>query len=133
MTVSPHTIGADQTMARAHAIMRREKIRHLPVLTASKLVGILSDGDLHMVETLHDVDPAKVRVDEAMTQDVYVVSPDTPIDVVVKEMARCKYGSAVVVDHGSVIGVFTTVDVCRAFADLLHQHQDNASGPVWTP
>lgn len=119
MSTSPHTIGADQTMAHAHAVMRKERIRHLPVLSAQKLVGIVSEGDLHMVETLHDVDPANVRVDEAMTQEVYVVTPDAPLDEVVQEMARHKYGSAIVVDNHKVVGVFTTVDACQAFADML--------------
>lgn len=122
MTTEPHTIGADQTMAHAHAVMREHRIRHLPVLSAQHLVGIVSVGDLHMVETLSEVDPTKVRVDEAMTQDVYTVSPDAPLDEVVHQMAMHKYGSAVVIDNGHVVGVFTTVDACRAFADMLQTH-----------
>jgi acetoin utilization protein AcuB len=55
-----------------------------------------------------------------MSQDVYAVTPDAPLDDVVAEMARRKYGSAVVVDHDQVVGIFTTVDVCQAFADMLH-------------
>lgn len=91
MTPSPHTIGRDQTMERAHLVMREFRIRHLPVLHAERLVGVLSDGDLHLVETLRDVDPAVVTVAEAMTEDPYTVAPDTPIDEVVAEMARHKY------------------------------------------
>jgi acetoin utilization protein AcuB len=122
MTTSPHTIGADQTLAHAHEVMRQHRLRHLPVLAARRLVGLVSDGDLNMVETLRDVDPTRVRVEEAMTQEVYSVTPDAPLDEVVKEMARHKYGSAVVVDNGHVVGIFTTVDACRAFADMLHTH-----------
>lgn len=122
MSAPPYTIGDDQTMARAHELMRQHRVRHLPVLRAQKLVGVVSDGDLHMVETLAEVDPRKVRVDEAMTQEVYTVSPDAPLDEVVREMATHKYGSVIVVDHGHVVGVFTTVDACRAFADMLHTH-----------
>lgn len=119
MTTAPQTIGADQSMARAHEVMREHRLRHLPVLEASRLVGIVTDRDLHMVETLRDVDPAAVRVEEAMTQDVYAVTPDAPLDEVVQDMAVHKYGSAVVVDNHHVVGIFTTVDACRAFADML--------------
>ncbi len=122
MTPSPHTIGRDQTMERAHLVMREFRIRHLPVLHAERLVGVLSDGDLHLVETLRDVDPAVVTVAEAMTEDPYTVAPDTPIDEVVAEMARHKYGSAVVVDNHHVVGVFTTNDACQAFAEMLTTH-----------
>jgi acetoin utilization protein AcuB len=120
MSTSPHTIGVDQTMELAHRMMREHKIRHLPVLRAQELVGIVSAGDLHLVETLHDVDPAKVTVEDAMTQDPYTVGPDTPVDEVVMEMARHKYGSVIIMDNHHVVGVFTTNDACQAFAELLH-------------
>lgn len=119
MTQSVQTIGDEQPMSVAHRVMRDEQIRHLPVLHQGKLVGIVTDRDLRMVETLRDVDPTRVAVSEAMTADVYTVSPDAGIDEVVGSMATHKYGSAVVVDHGHVVGIFTTVDACGAFAELL--------------
>jgi acetoin utilization protein AcuB len=124
MSTSPRTIGADQTMARAHEVMRKYGIRHLPVLSGHRLVGLLSDGDLHLIETLRDVDPTKVRVEEAMSDNVYSVAPSAPLDEVVKEMARHKYGSAIIVDNGNVVGMFTTVDACQAFAEMLHTRLD---------
>jgi len=107
-------------MTVAHRMMREHHIRHLPVLRGAKIVGLVSDRDLNMVETLQDVDPRKVLVSEAMTQDPYLVSPDAALDEVVLSMAEKKYGSAVVIQHEKVVGIFTTVDACRAFADLLH-------------
>jgi acetoin utilization protein AcuB len=120
MTTSPHTIGEDQPMALAHRMMREHHVRHLPVLRGAKIVGLVSDRDLNMVESLQDFDPRKVLVSEAMSQDPYVVSPEALLDEVVSTMAEKKYGSAVVVQHDKVVGIFTTVDACRAFADLLH-------------
>ena len=119
MTTNIQTIGDEQPMSIAHRMMRDLHVRHLPVLHQGKLVGIVSDRDLHLVETLRDVDPTQVSVNEAMTQDAYVVTPEAPLDEVVATMAAHKYGSAVVVDHGHVVGIFTTVDACSAFADLL--------------
>ena len=107
-------------MSVAHRLMREYKIRHLPVLRGAKIVGLVSDRDLNMVETLKDVDPRQVLVGEAMTQDPYQVSPDTALDEVVSTMANGKLGSALVTQNGKVVGIFTTVDACRAFSDLLH-------------
>lgn len=120
MTTQPHSIGQEQTMATAHRMMREHRFRHLPVLTAGKLVGLLSDRDLNLVETLREVDPEKVLVEDAMTSDPYTVSPDTPLDEVVSNMAEHKYGCAVVMQNAKLVGIFTTVDACRAFAELLH-------------
>lgn len=119
MSTTPFTIEGDQTMSQAHALMAKEQIRHLPVLSSGKLIGVITQGDLRLVESLAAVDPNEVRVEAVMTRDVYVVAPDAPIDEVVQEMARQKYGSTIVVDHHTVVGVFTAVDVCRAFADML--------------
>jgi len=107
-------------MSVAHRMMREHRIRHLPVLRGSKIVGVVSDRDLNMVETLKDVDPQTVLVSEAMSQDPYLVSPDAALDEVVSTMAKSKLGSAVITQHNKVVGIFTTVDACRAFADLLH-------------
>ncbi len=120
MTAIPLTIGSHQTLAHAHEVMREHRIRHLPVLEAGKLVGVISDRDLHMVESLKDVNPEKVLVAEAMTQDPYIVSPDADLDEVVSEMAEHKYGSAVIMQNSKLVGIFTTVDALQTLSDLLH-------------
>ena len=120
MTTSPHSIGREQTLAHAHDVLRTNSFRHLPVLDGGVLVGMLTHRDLALIETLKDVDPKKVTVEDAMSTEVYTVSPDAPLDEVVSEMAEKKYGSAVVLSNRKVVGIFTTVDVCVALSDLLH-------------
>lgn len=119
MTASPHSIGVEQTVAKAHAVMQDLKIRHLPVLHGGKLVGLLTERDARLVESLKDVDAKTITVEDAMSQTVYAVSPDAPLDEVAREMALHKYGSAVVMQNEKVVGIFTTVDVCTALAELL--------------
>lgn len=119
MTTSPHSIGKDQTLARAHEVLREHHIRHLPVLEAGQLIGMLTHRDLALVEALADVDAKLVTVADAMSTEVYSVSPDARLDEVVLEMAEKKYGSAVVVQNHKVVGIFTTVDACRALGELL--------------
>lgn len=118
MTRSPHTIAVDRTLADAHTLMRQYRIRHLPVLEHGKLVGIVSERDLHLVETLRDVNPAEVTVEEAMSQDVFSVDPGSSMARVARRMAERKVGSAVVVNRDEVLGIFSTVDALRALADL---------------
>jgi acetoin utilization protein AcuB len=134
MTRSPRTIGHQQSLAAAHRMMREHDIRHLPVLDSGKLVGMLSLRDLHFIETLGDVDQETVNVSEAMSQDTYAVGPRATLRKVVAEMAEHKYGSAVVLDDGKVVGVFTTVDGLRALAGLLEgqraPRQQPAAGPT---
>jgi acetoin utilization protein AcuB len=123
MTPSPHTIGQEQPLSVAHRIMREYGIRHLPVLAGGKLIGLLSQRDLHFIETLRDVDPERVKVNEAMSQDVYAIGPRSPLREVAKEMAEHKYGAAVIVESGRVVGVFTTIDALRALSDLVEERR----------
>lgn len=119
MTRGPHTIGHDQTLAAAHRMMRDHAIRHLPVLEAGKLVGVVSLRDLHFIETLKDIDQEKVQVGEAMSQDVFATGPRASVRKVAAEMAEHKYGCAVVIDKGRVAGIFTTVDALQTLSRLL--------------
>ena len=121
MTHTPELIGVEQSMSQAHQIMRSHGIRHLPVLHGGKLVGMVTERDLHIVESLRDVDPEAIRVEEAMTQDVYTVTPKTPLQEVVNEMAVRKLGSAVVVDGRNIVGVFTTIDALDTLAGILEE------------
>jgi acetoin utilization protein AcuB len=119
MTAAPHSIGSEQTIATASSMMREHHIRHLPVLHGGRLLGILTDRDVSLIETFRDVDPTKVSVEEAMTEQPYSVSPEAPLDEVVETMAAKKYGSAVIVQNHKVVGIFTTVDACEALGQLL--------------
>ena len=119
MTPSPHTIGDEQTLATAHALMRTHRIRHLPVLRHGKLVGIVSERDLLFIEGLKGVDPKRVLVEEAMTDNPVALAPATSLEWVATEMAEHKLGSVVVVEDDEVVGVFTCVDGLRALQTLL--------------
>src|SRR4051794_29297752 len=119
MTGSPYTIAHGDSLAGAHALMRKHQVRHLPVVDGAIVVGILSQRDVLLLETLPTGNSPDVRVEEAMVQDVFTVDPDAPVADVVERMIRGKLGSAIVCERGRVVGVFTTVDALRALHELL--------------
>ena len=127
MTRSPHTIGQDQSLAAAYRLMREHGIRHLPVLDGGRLAGVVSERDLLFIDKLCDVDHERAPVSEAMSQDVYAVTPRASLLDVAHEMAEHKYGSAVIMDGTRVVGVFTTVDALRALAAQLESAAAAAS------
>ena len=119
MSTVPKTIGSDQSLAKAGKLMSEFRIRRLPVLEGGKIVGILSDRDVKLVESFSDVDPEKVTVDEAYSPDPYIAAPTTSLADVCAEMAAHKYGCALVVDNHQLVGIFTWIDALNAFNDLL--------------
>ena len=76
MTLGPVVVGSDLPLAEAHRLMRERNIRHLPVVDAGCLVGLVSQRDLYLCGTLDGVDPASAPVREAMTPEPYAVDPD---------------------------------------------------------
>lgn len=119
MTPTPLTVERTTTLAKAASLMSEHGIRHLPVVAGDKLLGVITERDITFVQSFDIVDPAKVSVYGAMAEELYTVSPETPVNEVVSTMARKKLGSAIVVQGKQVVGVLTTVDVCRAFAELV--------------
>jgi acetoin utilization protein AcuB len=119
MTFVPKSIGEDQTLAQAQDFMKKLRLRHLPVLKGGKLVGVLSDRDINLVMQFKDVDPTRLRVNEAYSPDPYFTSPKTPLNEVVAHMAEKKYGCALVVDNGKLVGIFTEIDAYKALSELL--------------
>lgn len=117
MTASPHTIGRTQPLHAARQLMQKLHVRHLPVLDAGKLVGMLSDRELGAAELLPGAD--LLKVEDAMSPTTYMVAPEAPLGTVAREMAELKVGSAVVIHGPNVLGVFTAVDALRALADVL--------------
>jgi acetoin utilization protein AcuB len=119
MTGNPCCIQRGAPLHDAHRVMRARHLRHLPVLDHDRLVGILSERDLYLLETLRNVDPGKEPVSEAMTEIPFTVTPDASVRAVVQEMRQQKYGSAVVVEGSRVVGIFTRTDALRALESLL--------------
>lgn len=118
MAPVPIVVDHAAPLAQAHQLMRDYQIRHLPVMSGEELVGLVSMSDLHLMETLKDVDPDTVPVSEAMSKELYKVEPDTELRIVALNMYSRKLGSALVVKDDKLVGLFTTVDALRVLAHM---------------
>jgi len=119
MTVAPLSVGSDQNIDEAHKIMQGNRIRHLPVMTAGKISGMISDRDIKLALSLRGVDSSKTKIEEISSSDVFIVKSDAKLDDVVKTMADKKVGSVLIVDNNKLVGIFTTIDALMALHELL--------------
>lgn len=126
MTTQPYSIEADKTLADADKEMSQHNIRHLPVMEDGKIIGIISDRDMKMASGLSDVEPSLVRVKDICHEHPYIVDPQDHLKDVAATMADKRYGSALVVQNGKLVGILTTVDICKALVktleDRFHPH-----------
>jgi len=132
MTKNPITVKPDLPVAEALEWMRREKVRHFPVVDKKgKLVGMVARDDLlyaspSPVTTLSVWEVtylmSQVTVDEVMTKEVVTTTEDAPIEEAARLMYDNRIGSLVVMRDGLVVGIITEADLFEAFLDLFGGH-----------
>jgi len=116
MTPQPLTIGRGEPLSTAREMMRTHLCRNLPVLEHGELVGVMTERDLYLLERLGGANVDSAEANDAMITDAYAVPPDAPLSEVARQMATERYGCAVVIERGRVIGIFTTTDALRVLA-----------------
>jgi CBS domain-containing protein len=112
MTPFPYFVRPDDPARRAADLMREHAIRHVPVKEGDRVSGIVSERDLRSAG-------ADAAVRDVQGTDVYTVEMNASLALALREMARRKIGTAVVLRAGKLAGIVTVTDVCRAFAEVL--------------
>lgn len=121
MTPFPHSVRPDEPLDEVERLIRDHEIRHIPVQDAGRVVGIISERDLHTVSrpSIFSSRPSNLRAKDLATPDPYLVEFATPLDRVVKAMGERRIGTAIVVRQGKLAGILSVVDVCRVLSGLL--------------
>lgn len=128
MTPNPTTLDPSDSIAKAIDVMKEKKIRRIPITSAGRLVGIVSDRDLKDVSPsrattldiweLHYV-LDKLKLGDIMTKKPWIVSPEMPIEKAALMMMEKKVEGLPVVDaKGKLVGILTEGDVFRALVEL---------------
>lgn len=118
MTPAPKSIGPEMSLSKAQEMMAKLKIRHMPVVVGSKVVGLLSDRNAKAASLSKWGE--SYLVEDVMISDPFVVKPSDKIESVLTQMMKNKYGSVVVQEkNGEVSGIFTTLDALYILRSLL--------------
>jgi acetoin utilization protein AcuB len=129
MTPFPHSIDVDAPLEDAHKLMREHRFRHVPVMSGGEIVGVLTDRDIKLVlgPDFGSPDERELRVRDAYVERPCVVPASTPVAKVARVMAQNRIGSAIVTKHGKLVGIFTVTDACRALAEIIGDHDEEAN------
>ena len=149
MTKDVVSIESGAPVLRAAQLMLQNRISGLPVIDAKgQLVGIVTEGDFlrrgeigtqrrrpRWLEFLVGPDRLATeyvracgrKVDEIMTTDLYVVTPDTPLAEVVQVMEKRRIKRVPVVENGKVVGIVSRANLMYALASLARDAKPSAS------
>ncbi|MGD8192295.1 CBS and ACT domain-containing protein [Brevibacillus ginsengisoli] len=120
VTVTPST-----SLQEALALLRGNRIRHLPVVENEKLVGIVSDRDIRdaLPSSLceHDDDEIVLLkpISEIMHRDVISAHPLDFIEDAAATVYDYKVGSLPVVEAGRLVGIVTESDILNRLVELF--------------
>jgi len=122
MMGSPVTLKPEDTLDLANDVISLGRIRHIPVVDAGQLVGLLSERDLmgaaaSRIFGLRQKSKTSllksVLIREVMRKRVITVTPETSIEDAARLMADKKIGCLPVVSDGAIVGLMTTTDILR--------------------
>jgi len=131
MRQNPIIVEPETGVKSAFLLLKKHRIRQLPVVKDGVLIGIVTDRDFRKPELPHsflssdDVYKLEDRftVGDIMTMEVITVTEDTTIDEAARLQVEHKInGLPVVSKNGRLIGIITTSDILGAFV-RLYRHE----------
>jgi len=121
------TISAGDHLSTVEDIMTLGHVRHMPVVQAGRLVGVVSERDLLRaslsVLSEHHEDERRaflhvVEIGRVMSAPPIVIEEDATVDEAAHIMAEKKIGCLPVLSGDELVGMITETDVLRWVAGL---------------
>jgi CBS domain-containing membrane protein len=122
------TLDANDTLDLADDVMRLGRVRHFPVMSEGRLVGVLSQRDIaraapsSLLQLRYDAARdwlARVPVESVMSTELHTIAPDRSLRDAVDLMVRERIGCVPVVDHERLVGLVSETDCLRHLSDVL--------------
>ena len=127
MTKDLITLKLTDTLYTAEELLKKNRIRHIPVVEGETLIGLLSLSDLKRISFIDaynkdgTVDTAiydMLSIKDLMIKDPITVPSSSTILEVSKMFANTEFHSLPVVDDHKLVGIITTTDLLHFFIDL---------------
>ena len=118
MTPNPIVVKKTLPIQEALGIMRKKSARHLPVVDDSgHVIGLVTDRDIKLASSFIEAD--QMHVSDIMIEKPYCVESVVSLRNVALYMAENRYGSALILRDGQLIGIFTADDALRTLGEML--------------
>ena len=130
MKRDPVTVKKDDSFRYALKLIRKEGIRHLPVVENKRVVGIVTDRDLRQAAPspattleVHELNflLERLRIEAIMTKKVITVGQETNLLEAARLLLTHKIGCLPVVDRDELVGIITEGDMLRALVDMVQR------------
>ncbi|WP_149242489.1 CBS domain-containing protein [Dyadobacter sp. 32] len=127
MTENVWTVNINDNLHEVVELLKKRKIRHVPVLDGKEVCGIISKTDVNrltfssLFDNQEGADEAvltMLSIPQVMTHKPRLVEADQPIKEVAEIFSKEEYHALPVIDQqGNLTGIVTTTDVIRYMLD----------------
>ena len=117
------TVHVGNKLSDVHALLRKHKIHHVPVVSGAQFIGLLSANDLLRLSwgDPYSHDPREIdtlldtqEIREVMQEDVKTILPTATIREAAQALADGSFhGLPVVESDGELVGMVTSTDLIR--------------------
>jgi acetoin utilization protein AcuB len=115
MTPDPLTLPPTATVRDAYTLMTDRGFRHVPIVEAGLLLGVVSITDIgHLGARVPEI--MAMPLHEVMSKNVVTVKPEESVAAAAATMASRKINCLIIVEGQSVTGIITTYDLLDALA-----------------
>ncbi len=126
MTTDIISVNLTQSLHEVDALIKDQHIRHVPVVSGDKIIGMLSKTDLQKISFVNTIDGDGVTtamydnlsIDQVMTKEVQTVEQDDTILDVATILSKNEFHALPVTDGGKLVGIVTTTDLVKFLIDL---------------
>ena len=127
MTREVVTLSLSDSLYSAEKRMKKNHIRHMPVVKDEKLIGLISLSDLQRVSFIDAYGKEGTEdtpiynmldINDLMIKKPLTAGPHTTILEVSKLLASKEFHSLPVVEEDKLVGIITTTDLLHYFIEL---------------
>jgi CBS domain-containing protein len=127
MTTNIETLGPNDLLLDAELLIRRAGLRHIPVVSEGRVVGLLTERDVRRyAPSILDSTPdeynrifEQTTVGTVMTRQVRTIAPDAPLAEAVELLNSPHLGCLPVMENETLLGIITRRDLLRFAGDVL--------------
>ncbi len=105
------TVSSGKTIREAAKIMAENKVGSILIVNGKEIKGIFTERDVLNKVVAKGLDPDKTKVDDVMTKDLLVCSPDDTIEEVSRMITSAKKRHIPVIEKGKLVGLITGGDI----------------------
>jgi len=123
MTKNVVKLNISDDLTKAEMLFKKHKIRHIPVVSSNKILGMLSYTDLLRISFADAIDDDEDIVDttvynmftveQVMAKKLVSISPETTIKEAAEILAKKEFHALPVCEGNLLVGIITTTDLIK--------------------